>query len=65
MKTKNFKLTEEQFVLLMSNSNVLRNRLINEMESSTVDILKDYYQKQIDLINELFDSINSTLKTNF
>ena len=65
MKTKNFKLTEEQFVLLMSNSNVLRNRLINEMESSTVDILKDYYQKEIDLINELFDSINSTLKTNF
>lgn len=65
MKTKNFKLTEEQFILLMSNSNRLRNILINEMKSSKNDFVIDYYQKEIDSINELFDSINGTLKTNF
>ena len=62
---KTFKLTEEQLVLLTSNSNYLRNYFIREMNETDYVELKDFYQKEIDKINSLFDDLNSTLKTNF
>lgn len=65
MKTKNFKLTEDQFILLIANSNVLRNELIRQKQLATFTETREYYQKEIDKINSLFDDLNSTLKTNF
>lgn len=62
---KNFKLTEEQLVLLTANTNSLRNHFISEMNKADHQEVKDFYQKEIDRINELFDSLNSNLKTNF
>ena len=61
----NFKLTEEQFVLLTANSLTLRNNYIREMDKAEHQELKDFYQKEIDRMNELFDSLNFKLKTNF
>ena len=61
---KNFKLTEEQFVLLNANSLTLRNNYIREMDKAEQEV-KDFYQKEIDKINELFDLLNSKFKTNF
>lgn len=62
---RNFELTEEQFVLLTSNTNFLRNYFIREMNETDYTELKNFYQKEIDKINALFDDLNSTLKTNF
>jgi hypothetical protein len=62
---KNFKLTEEQFILLTANSLTLRNNYIREMDKAEHQEVKDFYQKEIDRINELFDSLNFKLKTNF
>ena len=62
---KTFKLTEEQFVLLTANTNVLRNEFIRQMNLTKFQEVKEYYQKEIDKINSLFDDLNSTLKTNF
>jgi len=62
---KNFKLTEEQFVLLTANSLTLRNNYIREMDKAEHQELKDFYQKEIDRINELFDSLNFKFKTDF
>ena len=62
---RNFELTEEQFVLLTSNTNFLRNYFIREMNETDYAELKNFYQKEIDKINALFDDLNSTLKTNF
>jgi hypothetical protein len=62
---KTFKLTEEQFVLLIANTNVLRNEFIRQMNLTKFQEVKEYYQKEIDKINSLFDDLNSTLKTNF
>ena len=62
---KTFNLTEEQFVLLTSNTNFLRNYFIREMNETDYTELKNFYQKEIDKINALFDDLNSTLKTNF
>jgi hypothetical protein len=60
-----FKLTEEQFILLTANSLTLRNNYIREMDKAEHQEVKDFYQKEIDRINELFDSLNFKLKTNF
>lgn len=62
---KTFNLTEEQLVLLTANTNFLRNYFIREMNETDYAELKDFYQKEIDKINALFDDLNSTLKTNF
>jgi len=62
---KNFKLTEEQFVLLTANTLTLRNNYVKEMEQTESLILKDYYQERIDEINTLFDELNLQFKTNF
>ena len=62
---ENYKLTEEQFILLTANTNTLRNNFIREMNSTEFQEVKDFYQKEIDKINSLFDDLNSTLKTNF
>jgi hypothetical protein len=62
---KNFKLTEEQFILLTTNSLTLKNNYICEIVKAEHQELKDFYQKEIDRINELFDSLNFKLKTNF
>ena len=59
------KITEEQFVLLTAYSLTLRNNYIHEMDKAEYKTVKDYYQKEIDKINELFDSLNSKFKTNF
>lgn len=42
---KNFKLSEEQFVLLTANTISLRNHLIKEMEDTEYTVVKEYYQK--------------------
>ena len=62
---KNFKLSEEQFVLLTANTLTLRNNYVKEMEQTESLILKDYYQERIDEINSLFDELNLRFKTNF
>lgn len=62
---RNFKLTEEQFVLLTANTLSLRSHFIKEMENDEFTEVVEYYQKEIDKINALFDDLNSTLKTNF
>jgi hypothetical protein len=62
---KNFKLTGEQLVLLTANSLTLRNNYIREMDKAEHQELKDFYQKEIDRINELFDSLNFKFKTDF
>jgi hypothetical protein len=62
---KNFKLTEEQFILLTANSLTLKNNYIREMDKAEHQELKDFYQKEIDRINELFDSLNFKFKTDF
>lgn len=62
---KNYKLTEEQFVLLTANTNSLRNYFIKEMENDEFTEVVEYYQKEIDKINSLFDELNLKFKTNF
>jgi DNA-directed RNA polymerase specialized sigma54-like protein len=62
---KNFKLTEEQFVLLTANTLTLRNNYVKEVYQTESLILKDYYQERIDEINSLFDELNLRFKTNF
>jgi len=62
---KTFNLTEEQFVLLTANTNFLRNNFIREMNNTEFAEVKEYYQKEIDRINELFDELNLKFKTNF
>ena len=62
---KNFKLTEEQFVLLTANTNSLRNNFIREMNNTEFTAVKVYYQKEIDRINALFDELNLKFKTSF
>lgn len=62
---RNFELTEEQFVLLTANTLSLRNNFIKEMEDTEYTGVKEYYQKEIDKINTLFDELNFQFKTNF
>ena len=62
---KTFKLTEEQFILLTANTNILRNEFIRQMKITAFQEVREYYQKEIDKINFLFDDLNSTFKTNF
>ena len=62
---KKFKLTEEQFVLLTANTLSLRNYFIKEMENDEFTEVVEYYQKEIDKINALFDELNLQFKTNF
>ena len=62
---KNYKLTEEQFVLLTAHTLILRNYFVKEMEQVEGLIMKDYYQERIDEINVLFDELNLRFKTNF
>jgi len=61
---KNFKLTEEQFVLLTANTLTLRNHFVREMDKTEYTEVKEFYQKEIDKINSLFDELNLRFKTN-
>lgn len=62
---KNFKLSEEQFVLLTANTLTLRNHFIREMDKTEYTEVKEFYQKEIDKINSLFDEMNLKFKTSF
>ena len=62
---KNYKLTLEQFVLLTTNTLTLRNYYIAEMNKTEYTEVKEFYQKEIDKINSLFDELNLNFKTNF
>ena len=62
---KNFKLTEEQFVLLTANTLTLRNNYVKEIDKTEYTEVKEFYQKEIDKINSLFDELNLRFKTNF
>jgi hypothetical protein len=62
---KNYKLTEEQFILLNANTLALRNYYIAEMDKTEYTEVKVFYQKEIDKINSLFDELNLNFKTNF
>jgi hypothetical protein len=61
---KNFKLTGEQFVLLTANTLTLRNHFVREMDKTEYTEVKEFYQKEIDKINSLFDELNLRFKTN-
>ena len=62
---KNYKLTEEQFILLNANTLALRNYYIAEMDKTEYTEVKVFYQKEIDKINSLFDELNLKFKTCF
>lgn len=62
---KNFKLTGEQFVLLTAHTLTLRNHFVREMDKTEYTEVKEFYQKEIDKINSLFDELNLRFKTNF
>lgn len=72
---KKFTLTEEQFIMLTSYALRLRNNLCSEMRNAQRDadeypnpfaeMLANYHQKEIDGINETFDSINAKFNTDF
>lgn len=62
---KNYKLTGEQFVLLTANTLTLRNHFIREMDKTEYTEVKEFYQKEIDKINSLFDEMNLKFKTSF
>lgn len=62
---KKFKISQEQLVMLTANTNVLRNHFIYEMNIAQTEELRQFYQKEIDKINSLFDELNLELKTSF
>lgn len=62
---KKFKISQEQFVILTANTNTLRNHFIYEMNKAQTKELKEFYQKEIDRINSLFDELNLEFKTIF
>jgi hypothetical protein len=62
---KNFKLSEEQFVLLTAHTLTLRNHFVREMDKTEYTEVKEFYQKEIDKINSLFNELNLRFKTNF
>jgi hypothetical protein len=72
---KKYTLTEEQFIMLTSYSLRLRNNVCAEMRKAERDrdespnpfaeMLTNHLQKEIDGINETFDSLNAKFKTNF
>lgn len=62
---KNYKLSEEQFVLLTAHTLTLRNHFVKEMDKTEYTEVKEFYQKEIDKINSLFDELNLKFKTNF
>lgn len=72
---KKYTLTEEQFIMLTSYAVQLRNKHCAEMRKAERDrdespnpfaeMLVNHYQKEIDQINETFDSLNDKFKTNF
>jgi hypothetical protein len=62
---KNFKLNQDELISLTSNSLMLRNHFTFEMNKSQNEEVKNFYQKEIDNINKLFDILNVKFKTNF
>jgi hypothetical protein len=72
---KKYTLTEEQFIMLTSYALRLRNNLCADMRKAKRDsdefpnpfaeMLTNNYLKEIDEINETFDSLNAKFKTNF
>jgi hypothetical protein len=66
---KKYTLTEEQFIMLTSNAIRLRNYYCAKMRKAKMqgheDVVVIFYQREIDEINETFDSLNAKFKTNF
>jgi|688.fasta_scaffold364932_3 hypothetical protein len=62
---KKLKLNNEMIINLISTANILRNHYIYEMNKTDSEILKEFYQKEIDRINDNLDQINLKNKTNF
>lgn len=62
---KKLKLNNEEIIILISSVNVLRNHYCYEMNKTDSEILKEFYQKEIDRINDNLDQINLKNKTNF
>lgn len=61
---KNFKLSEDEFILLTVHSNMLKNHFIDEMNKSQHEEVKNFYQKEVDNINRLFNTLNQKFKIN-
>jgi len=66
---KNFKLNEQEMIQFMSYVLRMKNRLIGDLEDGKKNNYHEefinYYQKEVDEINNFEDSINSKFKTNF
>lgn len=62
---KKFNLSEDQFVFLIDNTIIWRNELSRFKEETKFESQKNYYQKEIDKINFLFDDLNQKFKTNY
>lgn len=66
---KTYKLTEDEFVTLMSYHLRLKNNAIKNLQYSTdnnhAKELINYYQREIDTLNEFADRMNEKFKTNF
>jgi hypothetical protein len=65
-KLKKYSLSETEFIEVTVFMACLRNHyLIETMDESKPEFYKDFFQKNIDEINNLFDKFNSKFKTNF
>ena len=66
---KNYKLTEDEFITLMSYHLRLKNNAIGDLqygiENKYHQEFLDYYQKEIDSFNQFADKINAKFNTNF
>lgn len=66
---KNYKLTEQEFITLMSYSLRLKNNAIgdlqNAIEQKHHQEFIDYHQQEIDKLNQFEDMINAKFNTNF
>ena len=63
MKNYNLKLSENHFEIMTSKLLNQKNSLIVSQKTDPVN--NDYYQNEINEINDLFDYINAKFKTQF
>lgn len=66
---KNYAITQEQFSFLTQSALSLRNAHSKEIKDMAknglmVSSLKDFHQREIDNINEIFDQLNAKFNTN-
>lgn len=65
-KLKKYSLSETEFIDVTIFMACLRNvYVVRLLEENKPNEYKEYYQKEIDEINKLFDKFNSKFKTNF